>query len=187
MASAQSLNKPKATQAELARKYGVSRQSINELVTRGVLVMDEKKLIDVELAEIAIRERLHPSSKTAEAINTTPAQMPTPSETANPIDLDSDGATSYHIAKTLRETEEAKMAKMKRQEMERELIRVDAVRKVIAQTLATIRESLGQIPARLHTVLAAENNPNTVHRILTTEVDQCLEVFSNIDRLGQDA
>ena len=96
--------------------------------------------------------------------------------------------TNYHIARTLREAEEARMARLKREEMEGQLIRLEAVRSVAASTLAATREALLQIPARLSTVLAAESSPARVHELLQQELHQALNQLATLpERVGPDA
>lgn len=48
------------TPAELARELNVSRQAIHDLQRRGKLGRDADGLIDLELARVALLNRLHP-------------------------------------------------------------------------------------------------------------------------------
>ena len=80
----------------------------------------------------------------------------------------------YHAARARREEAEAAIAELKREEMEGALIRMEAVRIVAARVLATTREALLQIPARMATVLAAEDSPTRVHELLQHELHQAL-------------
>ena len=113
MASAASIVAPKLSQAALARELDVSRQAVNDLVKRGILPIDKDGLIDVELARHAIANRVRPSGKTAAALNgASPAAAPADSE-ATATASDSAPITSYHVAKTLREAAEAKMANLR--------------------------------------------------------------------------
>jgi hypothetical protein len=171
MAFAASTNAPRVKEAELARLLGVSRQSINELVKRDVLTKSADGLIDVELARVAIANRVRPSSKTSQAVaeaapatvSAAPDQTPTSAE-----------VMSYHVAKTLREVAEAKMAQLKLTELQGDLIRTDAVRHAYSRRVASLREALMQIPARLSPVLAAESDPARIHDHLLAELRQVL-------------
>ena len=145
--------------------------------------MDDDGKINIEDARI-LAATMHPSAKTAsaKAIQPQPAQQP------------DDGADdkmpqlSYHVVKTLREAEEARMARLKREEMEGQLIRLEAVRSVAASTLAATREALLQIPARLSTVLAAESSPARVHELLQQELHQALNQLATLpERVGPAA
>lgn len=184
------------TQAQLARELGVSRQAIHKHVDAGTLAVGEDGKIDLDQARAAM-QTLHPGSKTVQALA---ASAPPAPSTSNQVvipaaatqflaDADEHGmSTNYHIARTLREAEEARMARLKREEMEGSLIRLEAVRSVAANTLAATREALLQLPARLSTVLAAEGSPARVHDLLQQEIHQALAQLATLpDRVGADA
>ncbi|AVO48482.1 hypothetical protein C6568_03805 [Melaminivora suipulveris] len=80
----------------------------------------------------------------------------------------------YYASRALREAEEARLAQLKRMELEGQLIRLDAVRTVAAGVLASTREALLQLPARLASVAAAESCPVRVHQLIETEIHQAL-------------
>lgn len=175
MASAQSIATARASQAELARQLGVSRQAINDLVKRRVLEVGQDGRIDVELARVALANRVRPSSKTAAALHAPAvpgiAIAPTASTATHSAP---DTVTSYHVAKTLREAAEAKIAQLKLNEMQGQLVRSDTVRAETARLAAALRESLLQLPARLTPVLAAESDPAKLHDLLERELHQVL-------------
>lgn len=190
------------TQAQLARELGVSRQAIHKHVVAGTLAMGEDGKIDLDAARAAM-QTLHPGAKTVQALaGSAPAATPSPAAAPKPTDVvipakaghllgdaDEHGMpTNYHIARTLREAEEARIARLKREEMEGQLIRLEAVRSVAANTLAATREALLQLPARLSTVLAAEGSPARVHDMLQQEIHQALAQLATLpERVGADA
>ena len=187
------------TQAQLARELGVSRQAIHKHVNAGTLAVGDDGKIDLDQARAAM-QTLHPGAKTVQALGGSappaPAAAPAPSHVVIPAqatqflgDADEHGMpTNYHIARTLREAEEARIARLKREEMEGQLIRLEAVRSVAANTLAATREALLQLPARLSTVLAAEGSPARVHDLLQQEIHQALAQLATLpDRVGADA
>lgn len=83
---------------------------------------------------------------------------------------------SYEAARALREAAEARIASLRLEEMKGQLIRVDAVRLQLASALASMRESLLQIPARLATVLASETDARKCHDLVNEEVIRALEL-----------
>lgn len=177
MGSAASIDAPKVRQAQLARDLGVSRQSINELVKRGVLVSDAAGLIDVALARLALAERLHPSAKTSVAITADAPTTPQPaiSIPAAPQALSAgeDGAetvTSYHVAKTLREIAEARLAELKLAEQRGLLVQISDVRAEMAKRFGQIRTNLLQIPARMSPLIAIEEDAARIHAMLDAEI-----------------
>ena len=137
--------------------------------------MDGDGKIDVDLAKMALADRVRPSGKTATALGATPA--PTNAAIQATVDHDQ-AATSYHVARTLRETEEARMAKLKRMEIEGTLIRTADVRTAYAKRAAGLREALLQIPARLSAVLAAESDQAKCHDALQRELHGVLASVS---------
>lgn len=162
--------------AELARTLGVSRQAVQDLVRRGVLSEDKDGLIDLELAKVALANRVRPSAKTAQALDATPAATPSLAPTgASGADADTSGApVSYHVAKAMREAAEARIAQLKLAELRGELIRVEAVRAGLASIFASTRDRLMQLPARLAPVLAAQTDQGTVHDIVRDEIHAAL-------------
>ena len=149
MASDPSTSTQKLTESAFARQRGVSRQAIHDLVKRGILEKDANGLIDVEKAEKALQNSVHPSSKTAATLQ----QKQTPKTD----DSNSEGVeiTSYHVARTLRESEEAKMARIKRMQLEESLGLVADMEREAYTEARIVRDTLlGALPAKLAPALA---------------------------------
>lgn len=180
MASNPLTNIQRLTESGLARQLGVSRQAVHELVKRGVLSKDKDGLIDFELAKHALMNRVRPSGKTAASLQepATPAATQTPEPSTEPE------ITSYHVAKTLREAAEAQIARIKLSEMQGDVIRVDAIRSALAGMIASTRDSLLQIPARVAPVLAVETDAARVHDLIQSEIHQALaQLVASPDRI----
>jgi hypothetical protein len=177
MGSSQLTDIQKRTEAGLARDLGVSRQAIHALVKRGILSKDEKGLIDVEIAKIALEKHIRPSGKTSAAVisSTTPPPATLPTQT------EETGETSYHIARTLREAAEAQIARLKLAQMRGELIQVQAVERIWGSALAAAREHLLQVRARLAPMLAAENRTFQIEQLLDLEHNKALNVLAGVD------
>lgn len=167
----------RATQAELARMHNVSRQAIHELVSRGILAKADDGKIDVELARLAITNRLSPNSKTSAAITPTPqAQAAAPQ---SPAQTDEQAAvTSYHVAKTMNEAAQARMNQLKLAEMQGNLILVSAVRTKWASLLTSMQQMVMQVAPRLAPVLAHESDPLKVQQLLEAEMHELLTAIS---------
>lgn len=80
----------------------------------------------------------------------------------------------YQEARAERETAEARIAQIRLAELEGAVIRVDAVRAGLAGLLASTRDRLMQLPARLAPVLAAESSQERVHDIVADEIHHVL-------------
>lgn len=188
MASDPSTNTPKLTESGLARLLGVSRQAVHDLVKRGIISKDAAGLIDVAQAQAALANSVHPSSKTAAALQSTAPPSTSPAATTPPENGQNVEVTSYHVAKTLREAAEAQMARLKLAEMQGDVIRIAAVQTQLATVFATVRDALLQIPARMAPVLAAETDPVAVHNVLHAEIHQALQHLAGAsDRLTATA
>ena len=153
--------------------------------------MDASGSIDIEDARL-LAATMPPSAKTAGALKAgKPQSTQADNAMADSKPKAGDGESpqfSYHVVKTMREAEEARMARLKREEMEGQLIRLEAVRSVAAGVLAATREALLQIPARMATVLAAEDSPVRVHELLQAELHQALGQLTSLpERVGADA
>lgn len=172
MASAAAATPQRRNQAGLARDLGVSRQAISDLIKRQIIPIAADGLIDVEVARMAIASRVRPSGKTnASGVQAVASTAPAPA--AGQSDAPEHGADaqlSYHVAKTLREAAEAKIAQLKLAEMRGDLVRADEIRASLAKRAASFREGLLQIPSRLAAQLAAETNQAAVHALLDAEL-----------------
>lgn len=176
MASAASTAPQRATKAALARELGVSRQAVGDLVKRGILTEDRDGLIDIELAKLALANRIRPSAKTAASLGQESNSAPLATAGENKDKTADDGVvTSYHVAKTLNEAAQARMNQLKLREMQGELIRLDAVESAWSQALSATREHLLQVRARLAPMLAQETDPFKIEQLLDAEHSQALQ------------
>lgn len=186
MASAASTVTAPVRPAELARRLGVSRQAVSDLVRRGILTPDANGRINEAAARAAILSSVHPTSKTVQAAQASApapiapvAAAPAPAVAPAAAPQPEAAATNYHVAKTMREAAEAHIARLKLAEMRGELIRTDAVRAVMSNIFATTREAVLQMPARLAPLLAAESDPAAVQNLLHAELHAALESLAN--------
>lgn len=180
MASASAAAPPRLKQAALARTLGVSRQAIGDLIKRQIIPMAADGLVDVEMARIAIANRVRPSGKTAASMQ--PGSLPPASARAsNPAGPagattapPDDDLMSYHVAKTLREVAEAKLAQLKLAELRGDLIRREDMERAVGALAAGLRESVLQIKARLAPLLAAESDIMKISAMLDAELRAAL-------------
>lgn len=160
------------TQSALARHLGVKRQAIHDLVKRGIIATGEDGKLDVAAAIDAMAKTLRADSKTVAAILAAPDDLPdTVAPPPAPETLD---ATSYHVARTLREAAEAKMAQLRLRQMAGELVEADRVRRIVTTLAATVRAGFERIPDKLAERLAALADAHECHALMTAEIDQVL-------------
>ncbi len=158
------------SEAAAARECGISRQAVHEWVKRGLIAKGPDGLLCAREVQV-LRAGLHPSSK-ASAPPTVPSPA-TPPEPAVPASDDA-AMTSYHVAKTLREAAEARIAQLKLAELQGQLVRADDWAAALAKRAAAFREGLLQIPARLSAQLAAESDQARIHALLEDELRQVM-------------
>lgn len=165
-------NPQKLTESGLAREFGVSRQAIHDLVKRGILTKDANGLIDVEEARSALAN-LHPSSKIAKAVQ---SATPSPATEPSPPPAEKQGTeiTSFHVARTLRESEEARMAKLKRMSIEKSLIDKDGAVRAVFTCTKMFRDDQETIGRRAGAKVAARFgiDPHEVSLIFNEEIRQ---------------
>jgi len=164
MAFAQSTNAHKVRQAEAARLLGVKRQSVNELVKRGVIPIDKDGFIDIELAKAALLERVNPNAKSAIAAGS--GTLPAAAAATPPPDHYQgntpvpDSAVSYHVAKALRESAEAQIARLKLAEMRGEVVQKVAVDKAAFEAARALRDGLMNCARRLGATVSVLRTPD---------------------------
>lgn len=182
----------RVSQAEAARHFGVSRQSFNELVARGVIPLFDGK-IDLEVAAAIVKSRLDPSrskilqvagdrASAAPPPPSPPVDLPPPAAPAPPLALaPGEGLTSYHLARTLREKYAALDAKVRYEQLCGQLCEVDRVRLVLTTAAANLRLALDVVPDKLCTRFAAETDAELIRDLLRQAHDEALDALAGLD------
>jgi hypothetical protein len=166
--------------AELARELNVSRQAIHDLQQRGKLGRDADGLIDLELARVAVMNRVHPNGKTAQAV-AKPAAAPTLQQPPETNHGETAQITSFHVARTLREAAEAKLAQLKLAELTGELVRRRDVEKSAAAAGIAIRQHLDPIADRVAAEFGADDNHRrTLRQRIRDEIDAALRATASL-------
>ena len=183
----------KLTEAGMARELGVSRQAVHDLVKRSILQKDDKGMIDVESAKVALINSVRPSGKTASALQDfEPATQATatpplvqPLLTAPDQDPE---ITNYHIAKTLREAAEAQIARLKLDEMRGKfLVKNDFERhlfnagRMLRDTLTNCARRIGAEVSGLTTAEDCEAVIDREHRAALASFSQQLRITLGIE------
>lgn len=167
------------SQSGLARRLGTSRQAVHDLVKRGIIAVDDEGLIDVAEATEAMAKTLRADAKSVAAIMasepepTTQAEPPAIEPSAGP-EFDPTAATSYHVARTLREAAEAQIAQLKLRVMAGALLDSERVKTAATTMAAMTRNAFEKIPDKLADRLAAEADATACHAMLVAEIDQVL-------------
>ena len=145
------------TQAELARRLGVSRQYVGKLVKEGKIQKVGKK-IDFESASKALRRIADPARSSSSD--------------------DSVENTTFAEAKTMKEIYHAKLARLKFEEESSKLVEKSLVEDRARDIAVTIKESLLMLPTKLMETLAVESDPREINVILDREVRELLAAMA---------
>lgn len=164
------MTKPqKLTESGLARDLGVSRQAVHDLVKRSILSKDKDGLIDVEMAKLALLNRVRPSGKTTQAL-LEPAATATAAAQATPAEPDENAEiTSYHIAKTLREAAEAQIARHKLAEMQGKVVQKSEIDSGVFEISRAIRDGLTNCARRIAADVAGLDNAPACEAVIDRE------------------
>jgi hypothetical protein len=160
------------SQAEYAKRRGVSGVAVHKAVKAGRIMLIEGK-IDPAVADVQWQ------ANTRARVSTKPPSDAPPAPAApRPGADDDDMPSDYWASRARREKAEAQTAELKLAELQGLLVRADTIRAAHAKRLAGLRESLLQIPARLAAVLAAEPDQAKCHDALQRELHGVLASVS---------
>ena len=156
------------SQAALGRALDLSAPAITKLKKQGMPVHSVAAAQQWRQDRQNVAQRKPWPGRTAPAAPAAPAAPP--AEFVH--------GESHDAARTRREIAEADLAELKLGELHGELVRAADVRASYARRLASLRESLLQIPARLAPIVASETDQAACHETLQSELHAVLEQIS---------
>ena len=183
MASAAAHEPDRATQAELARLLGVSRQGIHDLVKRKILPIDADGKIDVVLARVALAERVRPSAKTNAP--TAAAAAAAAAASAAPTD-DTNAALSYHVAKALREEANARRDQLLLRKMQGELTEIAKLDDAIFTAARMLRDMVLNVPKRISADVVASGDARVAEIVMSDALRAAVTDFLHMARTKMD-
>lgn len=183
------MNEELITQAEFARRHGVSRQAVGDLVSRGVITLVDGK-VDERAALHAIANVRDPA-RAGKIIAGPEAEM-TVADVLKPPSGDGQGdlptpeeAGAFHAAKTRREKAEASIAELKLQQLAGSLVDKGTTWQAITDATALLQSAVDRIADKLAERVAAESNSDACYRLIKTETDAVLrDVADAVRRMG---
>ena len=155
------------TQAEFSRQLGVSKPYIHKLVKKGIIRLHNGK-VDTEQALAAMKANADPAKELRE--DSSSEVIPAAGNAAGGVD--------FVTARTMREAFKAKLAKLEYEEKSGKLTDAARVRNDAFKAGWIIRDELLAIPDRLADVLAAEDDPGTVRKVIFDELELVLNRIS---------
>jgi len=173
------------SQAEYARRRGVSRQYIGQMVAKGVIALKDRK-VDTDQADAAlaaVREPARPERSTKPKSD--PAPNPAVAATDLPA-LTQGGAGGGDLPTLLLKTriksevEKAKLLEIKARVEAGKYVDADEVKVAAFNKARVVRDALMNIPERLAAVLAAETDAARVHALLSAEIRSACEDLTGV-------
>lgn len=158
------------TQAEFSRQIGVSKPYIHKLVKKGIIRLRDGK-VDTEQAQAAMKANADPANVLRE--DSPPEVIPAAGSAGS-----AGGGVDFITARTMREAFRAKLAKLEYEEKSGKLTDAARVRNDAFKAGRIIRDELLAISDRLADVLAAEDDPATVRKVIFDELELVLNRIS---------
>jgi phage terminase Nu1 subunit (DNA packaging protein) len=171
------------TQKELAAALDMSQANVTKLKKQGMPVdsVAAAQAWRESRQNVAARKPAPPGLTLTQAIDSMPIYPPKSFDAARMPEYRELPDEDHQAARTRREIAEANLAEMREAEERGKLIQVSAVRATWATRIASARDALLQIPARIAPVLAAETNLAAVTLLMESELRQALAELSRED------
>lgn len=150
------------TQAELARRLGVSQETVRKKVQKGKIHLINGKVDEsIAMKEIEANSRGF-SDKVREHIERTAVEVASTNEL-------------FLKARLENELEKGRILKLERKEKEQSLIPAEKVRESIFTQGRVVRDAMLNIPDRVSSVIATMMDPAEIHAFLTKEIRMAIE------------
>jgi len=164
------------SQAEYARQRGVSRQYIGQMVAKGVILLQGRKVdpAQADAALAAVREPARPERRATPKAETAPKPI-VPATELPSLPQGGDLPTLLLKTRIKSEVEKAKLLEIKARVEAGKYVDADEVKVAAFNKARVVRDALMNIPERLAAVLAAETDAARVHAMLTSEIRAALE------------
>ena len=164
------------SQAEYARQRGVSRQYIGQMVAKGVIRLQSRKVdpAQADAALAAVREPARPERRARPKAETAPKPI-VPAAELPSLPQGGDLPTLLLKTRIKSEVEKAKLLEIKARVEAGKYVDADEVKVAAFNKARVVRDALMNIPERLAAVLAAETDASRVHAMLTSEIRAALE------------
>jgi hypothetical protein len=167
------MNPELLTQIAYAKRMGVSRQYIGELVQKGVLPLTDGK-IDPAVADAIIEARREP----ARALRRKSSQQQETADPAKRTILASELPTLLLKTRIKSETEKAKLLEIKAKVEAGKFVDIDVVKAAGFKRGRIIRDGMLAIPDRIDAIVAIETDRRKINQIMRDEITRVLEELS---------
>ena len=159
---------PLMSQRAYSRHRGVSVSTVQNAIKNGRIRTLPDGQIDSDIADAEWARNTQTKAPPVDRI----AQKPVD-------DGDTYGASQYTKARAVRETYQARIAKIDYEERIGKLVSGEEVQAAAFNKFRQFRDAMISIPDRMAAMLAAENVGATVHALLTAEIRKVLNDFAD--------
>ncbi len=142
------------TQAEWARRQGISREAVRKQIQRGQLCLVDGKVDEIQAKKDLLKNNRN--NKVSASIKELLLQT-----------------------KLENEIERGKILKLERQEKEQSLIPADKMKETLFRKGRVIRDAMLNLPDRVSSLVATMQDAGEIHMLLTNEIRSILEELSN--------
>ncbi|MBL8527560.1 MAG: hypothetical protein JNL68_07750 [Burkholderiales bacterium] len=175
---------------EFARRHSVALNAVQEAITSGRISAAAVRrdaagrlvAVDEQRALVDLHENTSPSARTSKAWAATGGNEAAAED--DPSD------PSYRASRAKRERHQADIAELDYLQRVGKLVDAGAVDREITESLTRVMTSVMRIADRKAQILAAETDPNRVHKILTAEFraafDECSRAFAAASKSGSE-
>lgn len=173
----------KVSQAEFARMHTVSRQAVNDLVSRGIIQLDENGKLDPISALEEIQKKTNPAKSKIVGVSVLKNEDPAD----NKINREDEAILSYHEARTQRERFEAKIVELTYHEKKGILVNVTQLESELMQMVGAFRSELLSRDDKLKDALDTLYGIEIDLTLLNEHTYAALSQLARYDASGQGA
>ena len=166
------------SQRAYAARIGVSHAAVGKAIKRGrlsrcLVAKGKRQLIDPLIADEEWRANTDPTPRGGKPL----APQSEPAEPRDPEQVE-----DYHLARARRESAQADLAELERDEKEATLVDSDLQRRDGFQCGRIVRDAILNVPDRITAQLAATSDAHEIHAILTEELVDALRSLADEER-----
>ena len=152
-----------------AKHRGVSLAAVQKAIHSGRITPNADGLIDSDRADAEWAAKTRPGQRRARSA---------PPAAREPAEAPGAGGLDYFRARAIRESYLARLAKIEFEEKTAKLVSRDEVQVAAFTRGRVVRDNLLNIADRLAATLAAENDVDKVHRLLSDEIRMALDALA---------
>lgn len=176
------------SQAEYARRKGVSRQYIHRLITQGKIPTDDENRIDPDIADAALAQLSDPArhlnGDLGDETDSGPADDYDADNAENAGSAPANGHASFARFRSAREGYQAQLAKLDYEERAGKLVRKDEVEREAFEVARQLRDRLLSIPQEISGTLVGMIDEKEIAKFLRAKIRDALMEASNDVSLG---